>query len=68
MIPAALLLVTFFFFLKYFSFFFFLFISNECSLKDSRNLSIQSSPLYTSSLFSVLLNDDIVDIEEHDRI
>ena len=61
MIPAALLLVTFFFFLK-------LFISNECSLKDSRNLSIQSLPLYTSSLFSVFLNDDIVDIEEHDRI
>ena len=39
-----------------------------CSLKDSQNFFIQSLPLYTSCLFSMLLNDDIVDIEKPDGI
>ena len=40
----------------------------ECSLKDSQNFFIQCLPLYTSCLFSMLLNDDIVDIEKFDGI
>ena len=39
-----------------------------CSLKDSQNFFIQSLSLYTSCLFSMLLNDDIVDIEKSDGI
>ena len=39
-----------------------------CSLKDSENFFIQSLPLYTSWLFSMLLKDDIVDIEKPDGI
>ena len=39
-----------------------------CSLKDSQNFFLQSLPLYTSSLFSMLLNEDIVYIEKSDRI
>ena len=39
-----------------------------CSLKDSQNVSMQSLPLHTSCLFSMLLNDDIVDIERLDGI
>ena len=38
------------------------------SLKDSQNIFIQSLPLYTSWLFSMFLNDDIVDIEKPDVI
>ena len=34
------------------------------SLKDSQNFFIQSLPLHTSCLFSMLLNDDIVDIKK----
>ena len=34
------------------------------SLKESQNLFIQSLPLYTSCLFSMLLNDDLADIEK----
>ena len=60
MIRAALLLITFFFFLK-------LIIFIACSHKDSQNFLIQSLPLCTSCLFSRLLNDDIVDIENLDR-
>ena len=45
-----------FFFLK-------LIISSACSLKDAQNLFMQSLHLYTSCIFSMLLNDDIVDIE-----
>ena len=60
MIPSALLLITFSN-LK-------LIIFNECSLKDSQNFSMQSLPLYTSCLFSMLLNVDIVDIENPDGI
>ena len=39
-----------------------------CSLKDSQNFFAQSLPLYTSGLFSMLLNNDIVDIEKVDGI
>ena len=39
-----------------------------CSLKDSQNFFIQSLPVYTSFLFYMLLNDDIVDIEKSDGI
>ena len=39
-----------------------------CSLKDSQNFFIQFLPLHTSCLFSMLLNDDIVDIEKPDGI
>ena len=58
MIPAALLLITLFFsFLK-------LIIFIVCSLKDSQNFFMQSLPQHTSCLFSILLNEDIVDIEK----
>ena len=35
-----------------------------CSLKDSQNFFLQSLPLCTSCLFSMILNDYIVDIEK----
>ena len=35
-----------------------------CSLKDSENFFMQPLPLHTSCLFSVLVNDDIADIEK----
>ena len=38
------------------------------SPKDSQNLFMQSLLLYRSSLFSMLLNDDIVDIEKPDGL
>ena len=38
------------------------------SVKDSRNIFMQSFPLYTSRLFSMLLHDQIVDIENPDEI
>ena len=50
---------------------FFLFKSNyfiACSLKNSQNFFRQSLPLYTSSLFFMLLNEGIVDIEKPDGI
>ena len=62
MIAAALLLITsFLFFLN-------LIIFIACSLKDSQNYFMQSLPVYTSCLFSMLLNDDIVDFEKPDGI
>ena len=62
MIPAALLLIiSFFFFLE-------LIIFIACSLKDSQNFFIQSLPLYASCLFSMLLNEDIIDLEKPDGI
>ena len=62
MIPAALLLITYlFFFLK-------LIIFIACSLKNPQNFFIQTLPLYTSCLFSMLLNEEIVDIEKPDGI
>ena len=50
-----------FFFLK-------LITSIACSLKDSQNLFMQSLPLYKSCLFSMILNDDIIDIEKPSKI
>ena len=35
-----------------------------CSLKNLQNFFVQSLPLYTSCLFSMPLNEDIVDIEK----
>ena len=49
-----------FFFLK-------LIIFIVCSL-NSQTFSIQSLPLYTSCLFSILLNEDIVDVKKLDGI
>ena len=61
MILAALLLITsLFFFLS-------LIIFIVCSLKDSQNFFIQSLPMHTC-FFSMLLNDDIVDIKKPDGI
>ena len=57
MIPGALLL--FFFFLK-------LIIFIVCSLKNTQNFFIQSLLLYTSCLFAMVLNEDIVDTEKPD--
>ena len=37
-------------------------------LKNSKNFFIQSLPLDTSCLFSILLNEDIVDVEKTDGI
>ena len=50
-----------FFFLK-------LIISIPCSLKDLQNFFMQYLPLYISCLFSMLLKNDIVDIEKLDGI
>ena len=62
MIPALCLLLTSFF------------LKNETitfiafSLKDSQKIFIQYLPLYTPCLFSMFLNDDVVDIEKSDEI
>ena len=62
MIPAALLvIISFFLFLK-------LIIFIACSLKYSQNFLMQSLPLYALCLFSLLLNDDVVDIEKPEVI
>ena len=58
MIPTAYLLKT--------SFFLELIISIAYSLKDSQNFFMQSLTLYTLWLFSILFNDNIVDIEKPD--
>ena len=39
-----------------------------CFCKDSQNVIIQSLPLYTTCLFSMLLNDNSVDIEKPDEL
>ena len=39
-----------------------------CSLNDSQNSFMQYLPPYASYLFSILLNDDIADIEKPDAI
>ena len=63
MIPSALLLITFFILVK-------LIIFLACSLKNLQNIFIQSFPLYTSCLFSIImlvfytLDDDIVDTQK----
>ena len=60
MIPAALLIKTFFLFkISYFI---------VCCLKHSQNFFTQCLALYTSCLFSMLLNDDTVGIEKPDGI
>ena len=52
-------------FVNYFIFLFFkVIIFITCYFKDSQNLFIQSLPLCISCLLSMLLNDDIVDIEK----
>ena len=61
MIPAALLLITSVFFLKLITFI-------VCCFKNSQNFIMQSLPLYTSCLFSMLLNKDVVYIEKPDGI
>ena len=58
---VRLLITSFFFFLK-------LIIFITCSLKDSQNIFMQTLPPYRSCLFSMLLNDDIVDTEKPDGI
>ena len=60
-VPAALLIISSFFLFKtnYFI---------VCSLKNSQNFFRQSLSLYTSCLFSMLLNQDIADIEKSDGI
>ena len=49
-------------------FFLKLIISISCSVKDLQNFFMQSLPLHTSCLFSMLLNNDIVDTEKADGI
>ena len=62
MIPDPPLLITsFFLFLK-------LIIFIERSLENSQNFFMQSLPLYASCLFSMLLNEDILEIEKPDGI
>ena len=41
-------------------------ISISCSLKDSKTFFMQSLPLDISCLFSIVLNDDVGDIEKAD--
>ena len=61
MVPGALLLITSFFLKKK------LIIFIACSLTNSQNFFIQSLALYIC-LFSMLLKEDIVDIERPDGI
>ena len=58
--PDSLLLITLILLFK-------TIISITCSLKGSQNFFMQSLPMYTSCLFSLLLNDNIVDIEKPDE-
>ena len=59
MISAAFLLIISFFLFK---------ICIACCPKNPQKLFMQSLHLYGSGLFSVLLNQDIVDIEKPDGI
>ena len=59
MVPAVHF--PYFFFLK-------LIISVACFLKDSQNFFMQSLPLYASCLFSMLLNDNIVEMKKAEGI
>ena len=62
MIPDPPLLITsFFLFLK-------LIVFIERSLENSQNFFMQSLPLYASCLLSMLLNEDILEIEKSDGI
>ena len=60
MIPAALLLII--------SSFFCFKINYFLSVKDSQNIFIKCSPVNISCLFSMLLNEDIVDIKRLEGI
>ena len=62
MIFAVRLLVTSYFF------FLILIIFVVYSCQNSKNLFMQSLPLYTLCLFSILLHDDILDIEKPNTI
>ena len=57
-------------FVNNFIFFFFLelLIFTACSVKDAQNFFMQSLPQYALWLFSMSLNDDIVEIEKPDAI
>ena len=60
---------SFCFFVNNFIFFFLkLIIFITYSLKNSQNFFMQSLPLYASWIFSMLLNEDSVDIEKPDGI
>ena len=61
MIPTALLLIASFFLFE-------IIIFIVCSLKNSNNFFIESFSLHRSCLFSVLLNEEIVDVEKPDGI
>ena len=62
MIPAALLLIiSFFFFSK-------LIIFITCFLKNPQDFVKQYLLLYTSSLFSMVINEDVFEIENPDGI
>ena len=62
MIPAGLLpIIPFFFFLK-------LIILIVYFLKNSQNIFMQSLSIHASCLFSMLLNENIVDIEKSDML
>ena len=62
MIPDPPLLITsFFLFLK-------LIVFIERSLENLQNVFMQSLPLYASCLLSMLLNEDILEIEKPDGI
>ena len=62
MIPDPPLLITsFFLFLK-------LIVFIERSLENLQNVFMQSLPLYASCLLSMLLNEDILEIEKSDGI
>ena len=39
-----------------------------CSYNNSQNLFVQSLPVFTLHLFSMLLNEDLVGIEKPDQI
>ena len=56
MVPADLLIIT--------SFFLFEINYFDCSLKNLQNFFMQYSPLYTSCLLSMLLNEVIAGIEK----
>ena len=62
-------MISAYLFVKNFIFFFLtLIISISCFLKDSQNVFVQSLPLHTSFLFSVVLNENIIDFKEPDGI
>ena len=62
MIPVvSLFMILFFSFLRFI-------VAIACYLKDSKKIFMQSLSLYASCLCSMLLNDEIVDIQKPDGI